>query len=137
MTTAENQKTADLPAPVAEFVRAANAFDLAAMTAVFADDALVNDIRREFGGRTAIRRWLEREIAGVKVTMDVTAVREHYGTTIAEVRVDGEYDKTGLPDPLILTYYFSVAGDRITQLIIISNQPTPDWAADPAQAASA
>jgi SnoaL-like domain len=137
MTTAENQKTAALPAPVAEFVRAANAFDLAAMTAVFADDALVNDIRREFGGRTAIRRWLEREIVGVKVTMDVTAVREHYGTTIAEVRVDGEYDKTGLPDPLILTYYFSVAGDRITQLIIISNQPTPDWAADPAQAASA
>ena len=38
---------------------------------------------------------------------------------------DGEYDKTGLPDPLVLTYYFTVRDDRIVRLIIIRNQPTP------------
>ena len=40
----------------------------------------------------------------------------------------GEYDKTGLPDPLVLTYYFTVRGDRIVRLIIIRNEPTPTWA---------
>jgi hypothetical protein len=30
-----------------------------------------------------------------------------------------QFDKTGLPDPLLLTYYFSVSGPRIEQLIIV------------------
>ena len=44
---------------------------------------------------------------------------------IVHAVTDGEYDKTGLPDPLVLTYYFTVRGDRIVQLIIIRNEPTP------------
>jgi hypothetical protein len=36
--------------------------------------------------------------------------------------MDGTYDKTGLPDPLILSFYFSLRGDQITQLIIIDNK---------------
>jgi len=36
--------------------------------------------------------------------------------------MDGTYDKTGLPDPLILSFYFSLRGDQITQLIILRNQ---------------
>jgi hypothetical protein len=38
------------------------------MTAMFAADALVDDIRREFPGPPAIRHWIEREIVGDKVT---------------------------------------------------------------------
>jgi hypothetical protein len=47
---------------------------------------------------------------------------------IVHAVTDGEYDKTGLPDPLVLTYYFTVRGDRIVQLIIIRNEPMPTWA---------
>ena len=36
--------------------------------------------------------------------------------------IDGEYDKTGLPTPLTLTFYFSIGGDRIEQLIILRNK---------------
>jgi len=36
--------------------------------------------------------------------------------------MDGTYDKTGLPDPLILSFYFSLRDDRITQLIILHNK---------------
>jgi hypothetical protein len=36
--------------------------------------------------------------------------------------IDGNYDKRGLPDPLVLTFYFSAHGDRIAQLIILRNQ---------------
>lgn len=36
--------------------------------------------------------------------------------------MDGLYDKTGLPDPLVLTHYFTVRDDRIVRLITILNE---------------
>jgi ketosteroid isomerase-like protein len=116
-----------LPAPVASFVAAVNAFDSDAILQVFADNALVNDIRREFVGKPAIRRWVDREITGPKVTLAVMNVREHYGDVIVTGQIDGEFDKTGLPDPLVMTFYFTLRfterEDQIVQLIIIHNQP--------------
>jgi hypothetical protein len=112
-----------LPTPVEGYVAASNAFDGDALIALFADDAFVNDARREFWGVDAIRRWLDRELIGDKVTMDVTATAEHYGDVILHAVMDGEYDKTGLPDPLVLTHYFTVRDDRIVRLIIIRNEP--------------
>jgi len=123
----DSNPTAALPGPVAEYVRACNAFDADALSAVFAEDALVNDIRREFRGRPAIRRWIEREITGDKVTMDVREVRHQHGITIVDALVDGEYDKTGLPAELVLTHYFNVADGHVTLLIIIQNSPAPAW----------
>ncbi|MGC1304500.1 MAG: nuclear transport factor 2 family protein [Caulobacteraceae bacterium] len=114
-----------LPAAVDGFVTAMNAADGAAILQVFADDALVNDIRREFRGRRAIRSWIDQEVIGAKVTLSVMGFREHYGDIIVTGRIDGEYDKTGLPDPLVMTFYFTLRftthGDRIVQLIIIHN----------------
>jgi ketosteroid isomerase-like protein len=123
----DSNRTAALPGPVAEYVRACNAFDPEALSAVFAEDALVNDIRREFRGRPAIRRWIEREIVGDKVTLDVREVRLQHGTVIVDALVDGEYDKTGLPAELVLTHYFNVADDHVTLLIITQNSPAPAW----------
>jgi len=37
--------------------------------------------------------------------------------------VDSDYDKCGLPDPLVLTFYFSAYQDKIVQLIILRNEP--------------
>jgi hypothetical protein len=117
-----------LPAPVQGYLAASNAFDGDALIAWFADDALVNDNRREFWGKDAIRAWLDREIIGDKVTTSPTATAGHYGEVIVHAVTDGDYDKAGLPDPLVLTYYFTVRDDRIVRLIIIPNQPTPAWA---------
>jgi hypothetical protein len=38
-------------------------------------------------------------------------------------KVDGNYDKTNLPDPLILSFYFTLSGDKIATLIIVFNKP--------------
>ena len=84
--------------------------------------------RREFSGLSAIRAWLDREIIGDNVTMTVTATRQRHGLVIIDAVMDGNYDKSGLPDPLVLTYYFALADDHIGQLIIIHNEPTPSWA---------
>jgi hypothetical protein len=120
--------TAALPAPVAEYIRACNAFETDALSAVFTGDALVNDARREFRGRPTIRRWIEREITGDKVTMDVRDVRHQHGITVVDAVMDGEYDKTSLPAELVLTHYFNVTGGYVTLLVITHNNPTPAWA---------
>ncbi|GAA4103722.1 nuclear transport factor 2 family protein [Actinomadura miaoliensis] len=111
--------TQALPKPVEDYIAAANAHDLDALIATFAPDALVNDARREFHGIDAIRRRLAEELIAAKVTKKVGDVREHYGEVGVDVIVDGEFDKTGLPDPVIFTHYFTVRAGRIVRLIII------------------
>ena len=111
-------------APVlTEHIAAVNAFDEDAIVATFADDALVNDAHREFWGHEAIRRWVTREIVGDRVTVEVTDVIDHHGDTIVRGRYDGDYDKTNLPDELILTSYFTVRDAKIVTLIVIRNTP--------------
>ena len=54
--------------------------------------------------------------------MNVTKVINHYGNYIATANVDGNYDKRGLPDPLVLAFYFTPQSDLIVQLIILRNR---------------
>src|SRR5260221_10822975 len=94
-----------LPSPIAAYVDATNNFDLERLLGVFADDALVNDQLRDYWGKSAIREWAQRDIVGEKMTMEVTLVVEHYGNVIVTASVDGNFDKRGLPDPLVLAFY--------------------------------
>jgi len=115
--------TTTLSGIVADHVAAVNAYDEDAIVATFADDALVNDAHREFWGSAAIRRWVATEMVGDKVTIEVTEVIDHHGDTIVRGRYDGEFDKAGLPDELILTNYFTVRNGKIIRLIVIRNTP--------------
>ena len=117
--------TTALPPVVADYLAAVNAFNVDGMVATFAPDAYVNDARREISGIDAIRRWAEKEMVGDHVTMEPLEVVGHYGETIVRSRYDGTYDKTNLPDELILTSYFGLCDDKITSLTVIFNQPSP------------
>jgi hypothetical protein len=114
-----------LPSPVAAYVAATNAFDADGLVACFAPGALVNDQLRDFWGADAIRMWAEREIVGAKMTMQVVNVVDHFGEVILTANVDGEFDKTGLPGVLTLTFHFSVREGRVVRLIILNNR-APD-----------
>jgi ketosteroid isomerase-like protein len=106
-----------LPKPVETYVRATNAGDAAALQSSFAHDAVVKDVGREFRGITAIKEWADREIFAVKVTLEVLGVAERDGQTIVTVKIDGTFDRTGLPDPLVMELCFTVAGDKIAMLL--------------------
>ncbi|MFY9663707.1 MAG: nuclear transport factor 2 family protein [Candidatus Cybelea sp.] len=114
-----------LPRIIAEHINAVNTFDANAIVATFAEDAYVNDNRREIVGLKAIRKWVEKEIVGDRVTLDVREVIDHHGDTIIRAAYDGEYDKTSLSGELIMSNYFSVRDDKIVSLAIIRNQPSP------------
>ena len=122
-TSLSGTSLSGLETVVAEHIAAVNAFDEDAIVATFADDALVNDAHREFWGTEAIRRWVAREMVGDHVTIEVTEVIDHYGDTIVRGRYNGTYDKTNLPDEIILTNYFTVRDGKIVRLIVIRNTP--------------
>jgi hypothetical protein len=115
----------ELPVVVAEHLAAVNAFDTDAIVATFAPDAYVNDNRREIWGTEAIRAFVAREFVGDRVTMEVREVIDHYGDIIVRARYDGTYDKSNLPDELVMTSYFGIRGKKITSLTVIFNQPSP------------
>jgi ketosteroid isomerase-like protein len=112
----------ELPPTVAAFVHATNLGDLDALLATLADDALVNDQLQDYWGKEAITAWVARDVIGERLTLEVATVVEHYGHSIVTAHVDGLFDKRGLPNPLVLAFYFSPCDDKIVQLIILRNR---------------
>ena len=116
---------AEAPAVVGEHLQAVNAFDLEGIVATFTQDAYVNDNSREIRGIEAIRAFMAKEFVGDSVTVEPVEVLDHYGDIILRGRYDGTYDKTNLPDELIMTSYFAIRDDKIVSLAVIFNQPSP------------
>jgi ketosteroid isomerase-like protein len=119
------KKEMKLPKPIETYIRAINAHDADALLFSFASDAVVHDIAREIRGIAAIKEWANREIFAVNVTLDVMQAVERDGQTIVTVKIDGTFDRTGLPDPLLMEHCFTVVGDKITALTCRLAEPGP------------
>lgn len=105
-----------LPTPIEQYLQAINSHDPAALQRCFAHDAVVNDLKHEYHGPTEIRSWADREIFAVNVTLKPRSVREADGQVILTVEVDGSFDRTGLPDPLVMEHSLTYSGSFITSL---------------------
>jgi len=78
------------------------------------------DNRREIAGKAAIREWVAHELVGDEVRMDVREVTGHHGDTIVRAALHpARFDRTNLPDDLVLTSYFSVRDGAIVSLAVI------------------
>jgi hypothetical protein len=108
--------TTQLPPLAASYVQATNSHDPAAFRALFAADALVNDNGREFRGAQAIQEWSDREIFAADVTLEVIDAVEREGETVLTTIVEGTFDRTGLPDPVIIDQHLVESGGRIVAL---------------------
>lgn len=106
---------------IAAHIAAINSFDVDATIDTFADDALVNDFSREFWGTDHIRAFIAKEFIGDRVTLEPIEVVDNAGMWCVRCRYDGDYDKTGLPDPLVMTNYFRLRNGKIVSLFVIKN----------------
>src|ERR1700722_15860204 len=106
---------------IASHIAAINSFDIDAIMDTFADDALVNDADREFWGRGRVRAFGAKELFGGRVAVQPGEVVDNAGMGCVRCRYEGDYDKTGLPDPLILTNYLRIHDGKIVTLFIVNN----------------
>jgi hypothetical protein len=80
---------------------------------------------RQGRGVDAIRKFMDKEFVGDHVTMEVREIVDNYGDIVVRAKYDGTYDKTNLPNELIMSSYFSIRDDKIVSLTVIRNQPSP------------
>ena len=111
---------------IAEQIAAVNAHDTEAILAAFAPDAYLNDNGRELRGAAELRAWVEKEVVGDKVTVEVREVVEHHGDAIVRAAYDGEFDRTGMPPEIVLTTYYAVRDGKITSLLMVFPRPAAE-----------
>ena len=68
---------------------------------------------------------MAKEFVGDSVTVEPVEVLDHHGDILVRGRYDGTYDKTNLPEELIMTSYFAIRDGLIVSLAIIFNRPSP------------
>lgn len=102
----------DLPSPVQEFVASVNAHQEQEFLDAFTESGVVDDWRREFTGRSAIKEWSDGEFIGANGTMDVQQVdvREGQVVVIADWR---STHANGLSE-----FTFETSGDSISRMTI-------------------
>ena len=109
----------EIPEAVCTFLEAIAVGDITAVVSAFASDARVNDQLDEYVGEDEIRNWAIADLLGVKLQIKPLDITSQYSCTILTAEMDGEFDKRGLPDPLIHKMYFTVSLGKIVLLVIL------------------
>ena len=111
-------KELQIPRSIGSFIEATNAHNTDDFLAALTDGAVITDEGQEYRGIVAIKEWSDEKYIGAKVTLDVVDVVKSNGKTIVTVKVDGNFDKTGLPDPFLMDFHFTTDTNKITALNI-------------------
>ena len=106
--------TTTLARPVARYIAGANAQDIQAVTACFAEDAVVHDEGRSREGISAIREWAEEVSKRYHPSVEVIRVEAMDGKTVLSGRVSGNFPGS----PVELRYVFTLDGGKIARLEI-------------------
>jgi ketosteroid isomerase-like protein len=104
----------NLPHPLPAYFKAANAHDVEASVACFADDAIVRDEGKDIRGSAAIREWKHRTNALYRTAIETIAVEQVDDETIVTAQVSGTFPGS----PVRLRYCFRLDGGKIAVLEI-------------------
>jgi hypothetical protein len=111
-------KEVQMPQSIAVFIKATNAHNSDEFLATLTEGAVITDEGQQYRGIAAIKKWSDEKYIGAKVTLDAVDLMNGDGKTIVTLRVDGNFDKTGLPDPLLLDFHFTLGMNKISALDI-------------------
>ena len=106
----------EIPTPIVAFIEATNNHNTDAFFATFADGAVITDEGQEYRGIAAIKEWSDEKNIGSNITLEAVDVTSPDGKTIVTAKVDGNFDKTGLPDPFLMDLHFTLDAGKITRL---------------------
>lgn len=111
-------KNLQIQQSIAAFIEATNAHNTDEFLATLTQSAVITDEGEGYRGIAAIKKWSDEKYIGAKVTLDVVDVVNSNGKTIVTVQVDGNFDKTGLPDPFLMDFHFTTDASKIAALNI-------------------
>jgi hypothetical protein len=109
-------KELQIPKPIAAFIEATNQRNTDAFLAAFTDNAVITDEGSEYRGIAAIKKWSDEKNIGAEIRLTPVDVIARDGKTVLTAEVNGNFDKTGLPDPFLMDLHFTVDADKINGL---------------------
>jgi hypothetical protein len=107
-----------IPKPIATFIEATNKHNSDELLAVIAETAIINDEGRDYHGLAEIKKWSDEKVIGANVTLEPIKIIERRGNIILTVKINGNFDKTGLPDPFVMNFHFTIDSDKVLGLSI-------------------
>jgi uncharacterized protein (TIGR02246 family) len=107
-----------MPQVVKDFITATNKPDADAYLDCFSEDAVVLDEGQKRYGKAAIKKWSNENQFAVNVRLEPQQVKQASNKIIITYKIDGDYDKNGIPDPLLLDFHFCIKDDKIVELSI-------------------
>jgi hypothetical protein len=117
MTTAPSAaSTRELPPTAAEYLHMVNTGDAPGFARLFAPAAIVEDNGRRIDGHAAVAAWAASDIFAVNVRLELLDASQRNGAIVLKTKVDGDFDRTGLPNPLVMEHELRTADNRITFL---------------------
>ncbi|WP_019552668.1 nuclear transport factor 2 family protein [Propionispira raffinosivorans] len=108
----------EIPQVINSFITATNKPDADAYLDCFAEDAIVLDEGQKKYGKSAIKKWSDENQFALDVRLEPKQIKQDSNEIIITFKLDGNYNKNGLPDPLLLDFHFSIKDDKIIELSI-------------------
>jgi hypothetical protein len=105
-----------LPPSIAAYIAGSNAHDPDACAACFSAAAVVIDEKRERRGNADIRAWKDEVTKKYQPVLEVLKSVTADGRTIVTGHVSGNFPGS----PVELSYAFTLKGDKIARLEIVS-----------------
>ena len=104
--------------PLAEaYLRTVNAGESEGYYKLFAQDATVDDNGRAIDGLDVVKAWADHDIFAANVRLELLDVAGRDGAIVLVTKVDGDFDRTGLPDPVVIEHEIRTTGEKITRLV--------------------
>jgi SnoaL-like domain len=97
-----------MPKPISTFIEATNKHNLDDFLSVIAETAVVHDEGHDYRGISEIKKWSDAKVFGARVQLEPIKIAERNGITVLTTKIDGDFDKTGLPDPLVMDFHFTI-----------------------------
>ena len=105
-----------IPEPIKSAVKAVNDHDTTGFLSHFSETTVLTDEGQEYHGIAAIKKWSDERLIGANVTFEITEITVGADVSIVTAEVDGDFDKTGLPDPFVMALHFVTSGSKIERL---------------------
>ena len=106
----------NLPKPIALYVSAENSGDTTLFDECFAADAIVRDESETHKGLAAIKEWKAETKRKYQHTADPLRIEKQNGKFVLTNRLTGNFPGS----PVELDFVFTLAGDKIVSLEILS-----------------
>lgn len=111
-------KQSNPPQPIDAFVSAINRHSTADFLTTLGESITVIDEGHTYRGIEEAQTWCDEKCVAAMITLKMIDVSEPGDETSVVFEIDGNFDKSGLPDPLVMDFHFTIKNSKIVGLSI-------------------